>query len=137
MKCAALGFVSAIGGYKDKTTQMHVSTLAIACGKNIVNVKVDDASMFNEMDQVVVIGELSTYNREMYFTNPKVLRATIQHQLLFAGREMPDFLQEEERGYDPNEDRGLPEESSSEIPTTSRSLHKPRKEGSGDGGATL
>lgn len=137
MKVCALGFVSALDSYKDKKTEQMVFTLAVACGKNIVNVKVDNAAEFNEMDQVVVIGELSTYNRDMYFTNPKVIRATIQHQLLFAGREIPDFMHEEEQEYDPNEDRGLPADSSSDVSASHRRGTKPHKEGSSNGGTSL
>jgi len=89
VKVSVLGFVSALSTYYSKKEEAEVDMISVACGGHMLNVRCPDDQSFQEMDMVVVQGELRPNGREFYIKAAAIRTATVD-DLAFFRKEVPD-----------------------------------------------
>jgi len=87
MIVASLGFVSKIEEYMDKETGRPVRRCHVASGESMSYAVLSDDQVFAKKDDVIIAGEVRTFERRMYFVGATIRLATASDLALFEAAE--------------------------------------------------
>lgn len=89
MKVAFLGFISGVEEYNDKKTGALVRNASIASTNQMLKVRIGEHEQYQEMDSVLVCGDLKVFERNFYVENPIMRLSTAEDRHFMQGAPVP------------------------------------------------
>lgn len=86
MKVAFLGFISAKEEYTDKKTLEVVRSVSVASTNQMLKIRLTPDQDFEEMDSVLVAGDIKVSDRNFYVIDPVIRLSTAEDRAFMAGK---------------------------------------------------
>lgn len=85
MRVAFLGRVSDVETFTDKKTGFPVKNVFVSSKNQMMKIRVEPEVHFEELDAVMVAGDLKVYERNFYVENPVIRLATPEDKAFMEG----------------------------------------------------